>query len=86
MKCLPLGTVERPVESMKANDPSVKYVYADTEEDFVELCLNTPRPCVVWMRGNLNQEKIDRICEEKGVCFVNLQGNIGETICLNQQN
>lgn len=46
-------------------------VYADTEEEFVEKSLTTRRPCTVWMRGSLDQKKIDQLLKERGIVFVN---------------
>lgn len=62
-------------------------VFADTEEDFVELSLTTPRPCTVWMKGDLDQQKIDEICKRRGIFFVktHIDGTEG-FICLPQNS
>ena len=44
-------------------------IYAENEEDFVEKCLTSPRPCTVWMRGDFCQDKIDEICKRRGIFF-----------------
>lgn len=62
-------------------------VFAETEEEFVDLCMNTRRPCTVWQKGNLSQARIDEICKERGIFF--LKTNIDETegtICLPQKS
>lgn len=66
--------------------PETIEVYADDEEDFVEKSLSTPRPCVIWMKGDFDQQKIDEICKRKGVFFIktNINGTEG-TICLPQK-
>lgn len=45
-------------------------LYADDEEDFVEKCLNTQRPCTIWMKGDLDKHKIDEICKRRGIYFM----------------
>ena len=62
-------------------------VFAYTEEEFVELSLTTPRPCTVWMRGDLDQEKIDEICKKRGLFFVktDIDGEEGFVCVSNDQ-
>lgn len=61
-------------------------VYADDEEDFVQKFLITPRPCVIWMKGNFDKEKIDKICERRGIYFINADFNGKKGItCLPQK-
>lgn len=58
-------------------------VFAETEEEFVDLCLNTRSPCTVWQKGSLDQAKIDEICKERGVFLINTNiDGVGEAICL----
>jgi len=60
-------------------------VYTDNEEDFVEKFLSTPRPCTIWMRGDLNQDKIEEISKRRGICFIpKIIIPKDEVICLSQ--
>jgi hypothetical protein len=62
-------------------------VFAETEEEFVDLCLYTQRPCTVWQKSNLNRQKIDEIFKERGIFLLNtnIDGS-QEAICLPQGN
>lgn len=62
-------------------------VFAETEEEFVNLCLNTRRPCTVWQKGSLSQKKIDEIFKQRGIFLLNTNFDEKEVaICLRHVN